>query len=136
MEWLEPWAEDDLEHGLERAMELVTLVHATLNRVGSASLAGMVNQRQVHEVREAPDGSPETLRELVMTIAEEQGEPRKYLQTMWQENASRYALQQRDAIVFNIQGKNVAYSTPYATCYAHPALKIGQRYFKLEEVNL
>jgi hypothetical protein len=27
------------------------------------------------------------------------------------------------------------YSTPYAVCIAYPALKAGNRYFKLEEVD-
>ncbi|VFU17682.1 hypothetical protein [Methylocella tundrae] len=115
-------------------MELVTLAHATLNRIGSASATGMVKHTEVRRVGEVPDGSPEALRELVMTIAEEHGEPRESLQMMRQENGWHYT-QQRDAVVFNIQGRNVQYSTPYAICYAHPALKIGERYFKLDEVK-
>jgi hypothetical protein len=116
-------------------MELVTLAHATLNRIGSVSGVWMANHKEVSLIREIPDGSPQTLRELVMTIAEEHGEPRENLQSMRQENAWDYA-QQRDAVVFNIQGRNVQYSTPYAICYAFPALKIGERYFKLDEVKL
>lgn len=115
-------------------MELVTLAHITLNRVGSASAAWMVNHKAVHQVREVPDESPQTLRELVMTIAEEGGELRENLQTMRQEHAWNNT-PQHDAIVFNIQGRNVQYGTPYAICYTHPALKIGKRYFKLEEVK-
>lgn len=115
-------------------MELVTLAHAILNRIGSASISGMAKHTEVHLVREIPDGSPQTLRELVMTIAEEHGEPRENLQTMRQENAWDHT-QQRDAVVFNIQGRNVQYGTPYAICYAYPALKIGERYFKLDEVK-
>jgi hypothetical protein len=122
--------DDELEH----SMELVTLAHATLNRIGSASTPGVVRHNEVHLVREFPDGSPQTLRELVTTIAEEHGEPREHLRNMWQESAWNYP-QQRDAVVFNIQGPNVQYGAPYAICYAHPALKIGQRYFKLEEVK-
>jgi hypothetical protein len=120
-------------------MELVTLAHATLNRIGSASTPGMVNHKEMHRVSEVPNGNPETLRELVMTIAEEHGEPRENLRAMWQENAWSYAqqryAQQRHIVVFNIQGRNAYYSTPYAICYAHPALKIGERYFKLDEVE-
>jgi len=86
-------------------------------------------------IREIPDGNPETLRELVLTIAEKHGEPRENLQTMQQEKAWNYT-QEQNAIVFNIQGRNVQYSTPYAICYAYPALKIGERYFKLDEVKL
>ena len=115
-------------------MELVTLAHVTLNRVRSASTAGMVKHNEVHWVGEVPDGSLATLRELVMMIAGEHGEPRESLRGMRQENAWNYNQQQPGAIVFNIQGPNVLYSEPYAICYAHPALKAGERYFKLEEV--
>ena len=116
-------------------MELVTLAHATLNRIGSASNDWMAQCRERSVIREIPDGSPQTLRELVMTIAEDYGEPRENLQAMRQENPWHHT-QQRDAVVFNIQGRNVQYSTPYAICYAYPALKIGERYFKLDEVKL
>jgi hypothetical protein len=94
----------------------------------------MVRHTEVHVSREVPDETPETLRELILSIAEEHGEPRANLQTMRLENSWNYT-QQRDAVVFNIQGRNVQYSTPYAVCSAHPALKIGDRYFKLEEVK-
>ncbi len=115
-------------------MELVTLAHATLNRIGSASTHGMVKHNEVHVVREVADGSPNTLRELVLTIAEEHGESRAALRNMRQESAWNHA-QQGDVVVFNIHGPNVQYGAPYAICYAHPALKIGQKYFKLEEVK-
>lgn len=116
-------------------MELVTLAHVTLNRIGSALSFGMVRHNEVHCVTEVPDASPQTLRELVISIAEEHGEPRGNLQTMRQENASHYT-QQPDAIVFNVQGRTVFYGTPYAICYTHPALKVGERYFKLEEIDI
>jgi hypothetical protein len=113
----------------------VTLAHATLNRIGSASNVGMAQHTKRSVIRETPDGSPQTLRELGTTIAEKYGELRENLQAMQQENAWDHT-QQRDAVVFNIQGRNVQYSTPYAICYAYPALKIGERYFKLDEVKL
>jgi hypothetical protein len=116
-------------------MELVTLAHVTLNRIGSTSSTWMAASKQTSVIKEVPDGRHETLRELVIMLAEENGEPRGSLQNMWQERHFDYT-QQRDAVVFNIQGHNVHYSTPYAVCYAHPALKIGSRYFKLEEVTL
>jgi hypothetical protein len=116
-------------------MELVTLAHVTLNRIGSALASQMVNRKEVYVVREVPDESPLTLRELVITIAEERGERRESLQTLQQEHAWNYT-QQPGAVVFNIQGRNTYYGTPYAICYAHPALKIGERYFKLDEVAL
>ena len=112
-------------------MKLVTVAHVTFNRIGSASTHAMVRHNEVRRVREVPDGSPETLRELVITIAEEEGESRTKLQAMWQENPWNYSQpnQQPGTIVFNIQGPgmSVQYGAPYAVCYAHPALKIGDR---------
>jgi hypothetical protein len=118
-------------------MKLVTLAHVTLNRIGSASTPAVVRHNEVYRVREVPDGSLQTLRELVITIAEENGELPGRLQAMWQENSWNYTPQQPGAVVFNIQGPglSVQYGAPYAVCYAHPALKIGDRYFKLEEVK-
>jgi len=116
-------------------MELVTLAHVTLNRIGSASAAGMMmKRREVHEVREIPDESLQSLRELVLTIADENGEPRGNLHAMWQEKMWSHPHHQ-GAIAFNINGRNVVFGDPYAVCYAYPALKIGDRYFKLEEVK-
>jgi len=115
-------------------MELVTLAHVTLARIGSASTFGMVRHNEVYRVREVSGGSLETLRELVITIAEEHGERRESLRNLRQENAWNHT-PERDAVVFNIQGPNVQYGTPYAICRTHPALKIGERYFKLEEVK-
>ena len=96
----------------------------------------MVRHNEVYQVRKVPDGSNQTLRELVITIAEEHGESRAKLQTMRQENPWNYSQpnQQPGTVVYNIQGPDVHYSAPYAVCYAH--LKIGDRYFKLEEVNV
>jgi hypothetical protein len=116
-------------------MELVTLGHVTFNRIGSASKPGFARHNEVCGVREIQDGSTETLRELVLTLAEENGEARENLRAMEQVTAPTVA-PHVSAVVFNIQGPNVQYSTPYAVCYAHPALKVGDRYFKLEEVEL
>ena len=115
-------------------MELVTLAHAQLKRIGSALSPGMGNHKSVSRLVEVPDGGAESLREVVVSIAEEHGETRDRLQTMWLENAWNYT-QQRGAVVFNIQGRNTSYSDPYAVCFAYPALKIDGRYFKLEEVE-
>jgi hypothetical protein len=116
-------------------MELVTLAHVTLNRIGSASTHGFVRHKEMYIIQEVPDGNLQTLRELVVTIAEENGELRDSLRNMRQENAWHHT-QQASSIVFNIQGPTVQYGAPYAVCYSHPALKFGQRYFKLEEVKL
>jgi len=86
---------------------------------------GMVKHKEVHVVREVADGSPQTLRELVLTIAEEHGEPRETLRNMRQESAWNHT-QQGDAVVFNLHGPNVQYGARYAICYAHPALKIDE----------
>jgi len=86
----------------------------------------------VQRIREVSDKSPDTLRELVLTIAEEHGEPRENLQNMSQ----RYEWDptcQSNVVVFDIQ-RNVAYSAPYAVCRTQTALKIDERYFKLEEL--
>jgi hypothetical protein len=115
-------------------MELVTLAHVTFNRVGSASHPGMTLHNEIHRVREVRDEQEGTLGELVVDLAVELGETRESLNRMWQENASMHYAPQRGAIVFNIHGPNTQYGSPYAVCYAHPALKIDDRYFKLEEV--
>jgi mRNA degradation ribonuclease J1/J2 len=114
-------------------MELVTLGHVTLNRVGSASYPGRP-RKQIERVSEIPDGNVDSLRELVLAVAEEHGESRDALQRMWQERNSWNHTGRGDLIVFNIHGPSTQYSDAYAICHAHPALKIGGRYFKLEEV--
>lgn len=117
-------------------MELVTLAHATLNRIGSISgfQSGMGRRKGVYCVREIADGSIESLRELILTIAEEHGEARETLRSMWQEH-NWSSPSHPNAIAFNIQARSTFYGDPYAICYAHPALKIGDRYFKLDEVE-
>lgn len=117
-------------------MELVTLAHVTFNRVGSASRPGVALHNEIYRIREIRDGHVETLRELVLALAVELGESRDSLDPMWQENTSMHYTPQRGAVVFNIHGPNVQYSSPYAICYAHPALKVDGRYFKLEEVEI
>ena len=117
-------------------MELVTLAHITFFRVGSASRPGMARHNEVNRVKVVRDADVETLRELVAGLAEELGESREGLRGMWVENVPFHYTQQPGAIVFNIQGPNVQYGSPYAVCYAHPALKIAERYFKLEEVSV
>lgn len=115
-------------------MELVTLVHLQFNRIGSASRFAMVNHHETRQIREISDDSPETLRELVVTVAEELGETPGSLRNMQQVNPWHYSAQP-GTIAFNINGPNVQYSSVYAVCLVHPALKVGDRYFKLEEVG-
>ncbi|KPC27615.1 Uncharacterized protein ABJ99_0111 [Pseudomonas syringae pv. cilantro] len=38
--------------------------------------------------------------------------------------------------MFDIQARNVQYSSAYASCKAFPALKVGDRYFRLDEVKV
>jgi len=116
-------------------MELVTLAHVTLNRVGSAGSPAWASHHEVSRIVEVGDGSPQTLRELVMALAAENGESREALEPMWLESRISCS-HQPGFVVFNIQGKNVQYSKPYAICHTHPALKIDGRYFKLEEVSI
>jgi hypothetical protein len=116
-------------------MDLVTIADVTLHRIGSASGFGVAPRKEVHRITEVRDGSAQTLRELVLAIAEEHRDSRENLRSMTQVNAAVYATHQ-DAIVFNIQPSNIQYGTPYATCYTYPALKIGDRYFKLNEIYI
>jgi hypothetical protein len=115
-------------------MELVTLAEVALHRAGSASSLGVVSDRTVAGTYEVADEAVDTLRELVLRIAEKHGDSRESLKTMTQELAYHYTPVQ-GAVVFNIQARNVFYSTPYATCVAFPALRINGRYFKLDETS-
>lgn len=118
-------------------MEIVTLANVRLNRPGSASGHSFFGGRQpVAKIVEVRDGAVDTLRELVETYAEEHGEQRASLKAMQQVHGADYVPNHPEAIVFNVQGPNTQYSDPYAVCLAYPALKAGDRYFKLEEVVL
>lgn len=116
-------------------MEIVTLAHVTLCRPGSASGHGFSSRREVNKVAEVRDAHPDTLRALVETLAVAEGENATSLRAMQQAFAPHFT-SQRGVVVFNVQGPNTQYSTPYAMCLAHPALKVGDRYFKLEEVTV
>ena len=118
-------------------MEIVTLAHVQLNRPGSASRHGFAGGRQpVAKIVEVRDEALETLRELVVSYAEEHGEQRASLMAMQQVHGAHYVPNFPRAIVFDVQGPSTQYSDPYAVCLAYPALKAGGRYFKLEEVAL
>lgn len=118
-------------------MDIVTLAHVQLNRPGSASRHGLAGRRQpVAKIVEICDAAVETLRELVEIYAEEHGEQRASLKAMQQVHGAHYVPNFPAAIVFNVQGPSTQYSDPYAVCLAYPALKAGDRYFKLEEVAL
>ena len=115
-------------------MELVTLAHVSLNRIGSASRAGFIARTEVKVVKEVVDGSAESLAALVSTIAVEHGEQLETMRTFQHsKNWTRDGLHQVD--IFDVQGPSTQYSYPYAECWTHPALKVGSRYFKLDEVK-
>ena len=115
-------------------MKLVTLAHVTLNRIGSANTPQMFSAIQEKlRVVEVTDISKEALRNAVIDLAVTEGEQRHNLRFMQEVPAYVYGGQPH-VLIFNVQGLNVQYSTPYATCFVHPALKIGERYFKLEEI--
>lgn len=89
-------------------MDLVTLAHVTLRRVGSASGIAFPSNRFVDKVAEVRDGSIEILRALVVSIAEEHGELPGNLRNLRHDHTGHYT-NRPDRIVFNIQGPNVQY---------------------------
>jgi hypothetical protein len=119
---------------MKDSMELVTLAHVAFNRIGSATQHGMVRHKQEEHVGEVANEEAQTLREYVIGIAEKLGELPGSLHRMTQAKGWDHS-HQTQVWEFNIQGPSTHYGEVYATCYAHPALKIGGRYFKLEEVT-
>jgi len=114
-------------------MELVTLAQVTLHRAGSASGRATVRQNDISGTHEVMDAEIKTLRELILSIAELHGDPRDCLKTMTQR--SSYDRTQRPVIIFDVQTRHMQYGNSYATCFAFPALKVGSRYFQLNEVD-
>lgn len=115
-------------------MEFVTVAQITLNRVGSASGYYSQSTKRVTRLMEVPESTPQVLRERVVDIAVELGERRESLSGMAQESHWNYRGDPND-IIFNIHGPNTIYGEVYAVCRAYPALKVGERYFKLEEIR-
>ncbi|WP_222548063.1 hypothetical protein [Asaia lannensis] len=117
------------------SMELVTLAEVKLNRIGTADTFLQVPRQTAIEIREVRDQDPQTLREAVIEVAVEHGESRDGLASLRQETGyHHFQPAQKGALYFNVQGTNIQYSDVYAVCLSYPALKIGDRYFKLEEV--
>lgn len=115
-------------------MELVTLAHIKLNRIGSASSSGfgLGNRQQRIFITEISDNDAGTLRQAVIEIAEENGESPGSLNNLRREgNVGALA----SHVILNIQGPNTQYGLPYAECQVIPALKINGRYFELKEVE-
>lgn len=113
-------------------MEIVTLAHIKLNRIGTAggSVGGFERARQHTAITEAADEEIATLRNLVIEIAEANGEPSGALQNLQHESHF-----DTSSVVFNVQSRNTFYSSFYAECQVFPALKAGNRYFRLDEVK-
>lgn len=105
-------------------MEVVLLAHITFNRIGSASGGGFQSQRQVKFSAELPDTDQSALRELVIEIAEANGEAAGALREL------RYERSYGGELVLNIQGPSTSYGTAYAQCRIIHALKAKGQYFK------
>lgn len=60
-------------------MEIVTIAHVALHRLGSAQGGGYGGHKSIAITKEVIDDDPETLRELIISIAEENGESREAL---------------------------------------------------------
>ena len=116
-------------------MELVVLAHVTLNRIGSASRHGMAARAEAKVIREVPDESTTSLQSLVTSIAVEYGEQREALREL-RHSVGWSRVGNCESHVFDVHGSNVQYSTVYAECWIFPALKAGERYFRLDEVKL
>jgi len=114
-------------------MEIVTVAQVTLHRIGSTQGSAFSSHRSIITTKEVADDTPETLRELIMSIAEENGESRSALSGLILERRWGATL---NSVVFNIQGPSTTYSQPYSECTTFTALKAGTRYFKLEEINV
>lgn len=117
-------------------MELVTLAHITVNRNGTAGTVGCVPRKSVSRIRGVLDRDPLTLREAVIEITVEHGEMQEGLIDLRQERSLQHSQTgHQDAFYFNVQGYNTQYGDVYAICFSYPALKIGDRYFRMEEVS-
>lgn len=92
-------------------MEVVLLAHITFNRIGSASGGGgFQSQRQIRFSAEVASTDQKVIRELVIEIAEANGEAMGALDGL------RYERGYGGELVLNIQGLSTSYSTAYAQC--------------------
>ncbi|WP_426108847.1 hypothetical protein [Pseudomonas sp. TWR1-1-4] len=111
-------------------MEVVLLAYITFNRMGSASGGGgFSSQRQVRFSAEVTSTDQKVIRELVIEIAEANGEAMGALKGL------RYEGGYGEELVLNIQGPSTSYSTAYAQCRIIHALKTNGQYFRLQEVD-
>ncbi|MGU9808446.1 hypothetical protein [Pseudomonas sp. LF052] len=114
-------------------MEIVTLAHIALHRIGSAQGGGFSSHKSIAITKEVIDDDPATLLELIVSIAEKNGESREALSGLILERGWGRT---QNHVVFNIQGPSTSYTQPYCECTTFTALKAGTRYFKLEEVDM
>lgn len=124
---------------MNNSLEIVTLVSVELHRLGTASgrNAFGMNKREHKETREVLDGQLGTIRDAVAAIAMEQGESEEDLAYLAQVSDYRYG-GPKGQFLFNVDvpGANVTYTNAYATCQVFTALKIDDRYFKIEEIQV
>lgn len=116
-------------------MEVVTLVHVTLNRIGTASesrglRAGASVKRKF--TAEVTDSASAALRDLVIEIAETNGESEGSLERL---ALSRQFVAAGET-VFNIQVGNTYYGEPYCVCQVQTALKANGQYFELRAIDV
>lgn len=114
-------------------MQIVTLVHISLNRIGSIGSRGFSSHRQAQTLREIKDEETETIREAVVKFAVEQGEQEVKLSQL--ARANEFFRRNEQIMAFDVQQLQVSYSTHYAECQVIPALKANGRYFKLDEIK-
>lgn len=115
-------------------MEVVTLVHVTLNRIGTASESrgsrtGASCQRKFSA--EITDAAPAALRDLIIEIAEANGESEGSLEklTLSRQNTAR------SEFIFDIQVGNTYYGAPYCVCLVQTALKANGQHFELRAID-
>ncbi|ENB9666102.1 MULTISPECIES: hypothetical protein [Pseudomonas] len=116
-------------------MEVVTLVHVTLNRIGTASESRGLRtgaSRQRKFTAEVTDSAPAALRDLVIEIAEANGESEGSLEKL---TLSRHYAAAGES-TFDIQVGNTYHGTPYCVCQVQAALKANGQYFELRAIDV
>jgi hypothetical protein len=115
-------------------MELVNIAEIELNRPQSAVAQGVHNgSNPISGLFTVADKSVETLRAKVIGFAEGCGVPRSHLMSLQQVPGHHYSVT-KDVLVFDIPNLRVLYSVPYAYCRVFLAMKIDNRFFKLDEI--
>ncbi len=116
-------------------MKLVMVVHIKLCRLQSALRGGFAAASAPKSgVFVIGDKDMGTLKEAVLDFAEQCGVGRAQLQGLKLVSNHQPANESK-VITFDIDTPGTQYGTPYATCEACPALKVGDRYFKLSEIS-